>query len=168
MFAQQIPPMPQCRGGLSQFAVTGDTLLNFNFEFVDNEGLGRIGGEIVYFNKEKLDSVVVLWGMETGLFSLGVQEIFGTCESEMVYIPVEVRGNPFHFEESTLTIGTGETIQINVDPLLYKNVRWSDPNVATQGITLPGEYQIWVEDMHGCRYTDTITIIPAKSSPIEN
>jgi hypothetical protein len=62
-----------------------------------------------------------------------------------------------------MDIGAGEPLNIPINTALYKNIRWykdglPDPTVTTNGITVPGNYQIWVEDMHGCTHTDTITV----------
>ena len=164
----QSPPLQQCTGGRSIFAVSGDPLSTFRFSITDM--LGVPGGGVV-LDSTKRDSIVVQWGTTEGLFKIGVQEIIhrqielegmvftGKCEGNWVYMIVDLRGKPFRFEEPIMSIGPGERIDIPINNRLYKNIQWSDPNIPTQGITSPGIYQLRVEDMYGCRHTDTITVI---------
>jgi hypothetical protein len=137
------------------------------------------GGEII--DDTRLDSIVVQWGMEQGLFRIAVKdarqsdwiesvkelfeldniEIDPECKSQWAYIDVDLRGRPFRFPEPNVMLNVGEAIPIN--QRLYKNIRWykdglPQPTVTTNGITVQGNYRIWVEDMHGCTHTDTITV----------
>ena len=153
----QSPPLQQCIGGKSIFAVSGDPLSTFRFSITDMLGVPG-GGKVL--DSTNRDSIVVQWGTAEGLFMIGVQEIaYGGCEGEWVFMTVDLRGSPFKFNEPQRTILPGEVINIPVDNRLYKNIRWSDPDVKTQGITKPGTYQLWVEDMYGCRHTDTVTVV---------
>ena len=168
------PPIQACVGGKSVFAVSGEPGASFRFEVT--------GGEIV--DSTRLDSIVVQWGMEQGLFRIATQEQVSTavlewmkkelgvshieidpeCQGPWVYVDVDLRGRPFRFDQTDMTIGTGEVINFPmINSVLYKTVRWykdglPDPTVTTNGITVPGNYRIWVEDMHGCIHTDTVTV----------
>jgi len=153
--------------------VSGEPGASFRFEVT--------GGKIV--DDTRLDSIVVQWGMEQGLFKIAAQEQVSTavldwmkaemgvshieidpeCQGQWVHIDVDLRGRPFRFEQADMDIGAGEPLNIPINTALYKNIRWykdglPDPTVTTNGITVPGNYQIWVEDMHGCTHTDTITV----------
>ena len=151
----QSPPLQQCIGGKSLFGVTGDTLSTFRYSIT--------GG--VFLDNSRADSILVQWGMERGLYRLGVQEVaYGGCEGEWIYLNIELKGWRFQFEQPQIGLAPGGTLHIPIDTKMYKNIRWSDPDVATQGITRPGEYQIWVEDMYGCRFTDTIRVVSEPSS----
>jgi len=168
MQARTSPPIQACVEGKSVFAVSGKPGSAFRFDVE--------GGKIV--DSTRLDSIVVQWGSQQGLFRIGVQEIpmlgmlkeewgsdFPTnveispeCQGQWTYIEVDLRGRPFRFEQPEMTINTGEVVNIPISQRLYKNIRWSDPTIATQGITAPGTHQVWVEDMHGCTFTDTVTV----------
>jgi len=151
--------------------VSGEPGASFRFEVT--------GGKIV--DNTRLDSIVVQWGMEQGLFRIGVKDarqsdwieavkelleldhidIDPECKSPWTFIDVDLRGRPFRFTEPNVTLDIGEAISIN--QRLYKNIRWykdglPDSTVTTNGITVPGNYRIWVEDMHGCIHTDTVTV----------
>jgi hypothetical protein len=143
-------PLRQCVGGKAQFAISGDSLSTFRYSIT--------GGTLL--SAAKPDSVVVQWGMQRGAYRLGVQEIsYGGCEGAWVYEDVELVGTSFYFQKAKRRICEGDTMHIPVDSKLYKNVRWSDPEVATRGIVQPGGYRIWVEDMNGCKSTDSLTVV---------
>ncbi|MCL2414286.1 MAG: hypothetical protein FWC94_03430 [Bacteroidales bacterium] len=169
--AQTSPPIQVCAEGKSVFAVSGMPDSEFRFKVE--------GGKVV--DSTRLDSIVVQWGQEQGLFRIGVQEIpmlkmlrekwgddfpasveiSSECQGEWTYIYVDVRGRPFLFTQSDVQANSGDNLDqiYPVSLRLYKNTRWFDPDgIETQNFTRPGTYQIWVEDMHGCMFTDTINM----------
>jgi hypothetical protein len=137
-------------GGKSLFAVSGDTLSSFRYSIE--------GG--VFLDTTKRDSLVVQWGMQEGLYRIGMQEIaFGGCEGNWVYMNVKLSGMPFRFENAQRTLCPGDTLHLpRIDPNLYKKIRWSDSKAVERGIVQPGNYQLWVEDLYGCKYTDTLKV----------
>lgn len=150
------PPLRQCIGGKALFAVSGDTLSTFRYSVT--------GG--VLLAAAKPDSVVVRWGMKRGAYRVGVQEVsLGGCEGAWVYEEVELVGTSFYFQKTRRRISAGDTLHLPVDGRLYKKVRWSDPEVAMRGIVQPGGYRIWVEDMNGCKFTDSLTVV-SQPAPI--
>lgn len=144
------PPLQQCAGGRSIFAVTGDSASTFRYSIT--------GG--VFLDTTRNDSIVVEWDRTHGLCTIGVQEIsLAGCKGEWTYIEVDLKGTPFNFDNKEMSICPGESLQFDIDMKLYKNIKWSDPDVANRGITSPGNYQIWLECMDGCRYTDTVKVV---------
>lgn len=171
------PPIQACVGGKSVFAVSGEPGASFRFEVT--------GGQII--DSTRLDSIVVQWGPDQGLFRIGVKDarqsdwldtvkaLFGPehtididpeCLSQWTYIDIDLRGRPFRFADlgigEEVDIGAGEVLNIPINTRLHRNIRWNKDGLpdstVTNSITVPGNYQIWVEDMHGCTHTDTITV----------
>jgi hypothetical protein len=122
-----------------------------------NPGGGR------FVDSTRYDSLVVEWGMTEGLYLIGVQEVaYGGCEGEWTYMMVDLKGTQF-VPESSYRLTGGELL-VPINPNLWKNVRWT-PNTVTNGqppgtfkISQVGTYQVTMEDMHGCKHSETITV----------
>ncbi len=145
----------QCVNGKAQFAVSGDTLSSFRYSVT--------GGTLL--SVARSDSVVVKWGLRRGSYRLGVQETSAAgCDGPWVYQEVKLVGIPFYFPKDQRRICPGDTMFLPIDGRLYQShkTRWSDPEVAARGIVAPGGYRVWVEDVYGCRYTDSITVVPCQ------
>jgi len=173
------PPIQACVGGQSVFAVTGGPNSTLRFEITDGNG--------VVIDSRNNDSIVVQWGMQQGLMQLSVHETFDEwsdwvrremgiglfdipreCQGDTVSIWVDLRGRPFHFEQSSIAVSSGANPNdvIEISHRLYKNVTWfdSDGN-EIQRFNRPGIFKVRVEDMHGCTFTDTIEITLTGSTP---
>jgi len=173
--AQASPPIQACVGGRSVFAVSGDTASSFRFEV--------IGGEVIC--SERYDSIVVQWGLQQGLARFSVQEIPAVdwikaemglahieippeCKGEWQTILVDLRGRQFSFGKDNIDV-IANADPNDVFPIsrrLYNSIRWfdEDGNAITH-FNHPGLFKVRVEDMHGCVFTDTITVTLTGSSP---
>ena len=173
----QSPPLRQCIGGKAQFAVSGDPASTF--EYSVNGG--------VFLSTERPDSLVVQWGMQEGLFRIGVRETAKfskeaqeklrelgldptghSCPGDWIYMLVDLKGVRFAPEQTVYTIGSSETIQITIDSKVYRTIRWADPDAVTPcpdgqpGIfhfTKPGTFQVFLEDTHGCKHEGVFQVI---------
>ncbi len=158
----QSRPLVQCIGSKAIFAVGGDSLSTFRYSIT--------GGE--FLDTSKHDSLVVKWDLEEGLHRIGVQEIaYGGCEGEWVYMYVDLVGERFIPGQTSHVICADEEIEIKVDPQLFKIIRWSDEEAVVDKtdtprgvyhITKPGTFNIYLEDVHGCKHTETfeVTLCP--------
>jgi hypothetical protein len=175
--AQDSPPIQACVGGRSVFAVSGNPGSSFNFD---------VGGDGVVICSERYDSVVVEWRTTQGLVRFSVQEVptldwikaeIGSayiddppeCKGKWRHVYVDLRGRPFSFgkpniEVSSLGVDPNEVLPIS--RRLYNSIRWfdEDGNAITH-FNHPGLFKVRVEDMHGCVFTDTITVTLTGSSP---
>jgi len=173
--AQSSPPIQACIGGRSVFAVSGDTASSFRF-FVR-------GGEVIC--SERNDSIVVQWGMQQGLARFSVQEIPAVdwikaemglayieippeCKSDTLHIYVDLRGRQFSFGKPSIAVSPGVNPNdvLPISRRLYNSIRWFDEDGnAIERFEHPGLFKVRVEDMHGCVFTDTITVTITGSSP---
>ncbi|MCL2027941.1 MAG: hypothetical protein FWG79_05575 [Bacteroidales bacterium] len=169
--------MRQCIGSKAVFAVSGNPYSTYNYSITDLYGNPK-GGQ--FLNTDRLDSIVVEWGLDAGLLRIGVQEITGVppeiaalmgipvegCEGEWVYIMVDLGGVRFIPESTSHNLVHGESVEIKFDTRLFKRITWDDPSVVTNGtdgiyhIVNSGTHTVVVEDMYGCTHTEVFEVIP--------
>jgi len=142
-----------------------------------------MGGTII--DSTRLDSIVVQWGVQQGLARFYVQEVptldwikaeIGLayiddppeCKGRWVPIYVDLRGRPFSFGKPSIDVSLGADPNevLPISRRLYNSVRWFDEDgYAIERFDRPGLFKVRVEDMHGCVFTDTITVTLTGSSP---
>ena len=175
--AQDSPPIQACVGGRSVFALSGNPGSSFNIE---------VEGGVVICD-ERYDSIVVEWRTTQGLARFFVQEVptldwikaeIGSayiddppeCKGKWRHIYVDLRGRPFSFAQPSIDVFPGASPDdvplTTISRRLYNAIRWfdEDGNAITH-FNHSGLFKVEVEDMHGCVFTDTITVTLTGPSP---
>jgi gliding motility-associated-like protein len=115
------------------------------------------GGQLV---QEYLDSIVVQWGKEKGLFRLGVRETSEMgCVGDWAYLNVQLVGENAQFSQDIYTVCEGDSVEVIFDKSDFQAYEWVDKNIKSNMFARPGTYELRTIDKNGCRLSSYVSIV---------